>query len=191
MHLANDADLAAVGEAWFGAGKGAADVAYVTVSTGVGAGVVLGGRVLHGRRSIAEVGHTVVNLAAMRRGEPCTFEQLGSGTGLARQAQAAGISATGADFVALVRAGDPAASAVWAQVVEALAVGIANLAFTFSPDVIVIGGGLGRTGDLLYDPIRAFLARRGPPALPIRVAGAALGDDAGLIGAAAWSRAFL
>jgi glucokinase len=189
VHLANDADLAAVGEAYFGAGEGLDDVAYVTVSTGVGAGVVLRGRLVHGRRSLAEVGHSIVDLAAMRRGEPCTFETLGSGTAMARRAKEAGIPVSGAEFVALVRTGDAAALAVWERVVEALAVGVANVAWAFSPDVVVMGGGLGRTGDLLYDPIRALLAKRGPPGLAVKVVCAALGDDAGLVGGGAWLRA--
>ncbi len=190
VHLANDADLAAVGEAYFGAGRGHRDVVYVTVSTGVGAGALLGGRILHGRRSIAEVGHTIVDLEALRRGQPATLETLGSGTALARIAKEAGIQASGADFVALVEAGDRHALAVWSRVVDALAVGVCNVAFAFSPEVVVLGGGLGRTGELLYAPIRAFLAQHGPPALEIRVVGATLGDDGGLIGAAGWDRAF-
>jgi glucokinase len=63
--LANDADLAAVGEAWFGAGRNHDDVAYLTISTGIGAGVVTGGLLVHGRRSVAEVGHTIVDGRAL------------------------------------------------------------------------------------------------------------------------------
>ncbi|MDP9420277.1 MAG: ROK family protein, partial [Actinomycetota bacterium] len=66
--LANDADLAAVGEAWFGAGRHHRDVAYLTVSTGIGAGVVTGGLLVHGRRSLAEVGHTIVDWRGMASG---------------------------------------------------------------------------------------------------------------------------
>ena len=85
-HIANDADLAAVGEAAFGAGVGTTDVAYLTISTGIGAGVIHDGRLLRGRRSLAEVGHTVIDWNAWREGSPCTFEELGSGSGLARLA---------------------------------------------------------------------------------------------------------
>lgn len=191
VRLANDADLAAVGETYFGAGKGFADVVYLTMSTGVGAGVVVAGKILHGRRSLAEVGHCVIDIHAASRGEPCTFEALASGTALARMAADAGVEASGAEIVDLVRGGDAIAGQIWGRLCEAAAVGIANLCFTFTPDIVVIGGGLGLTGDLLYDPIRAYLRKRGPPGLPdpIRIARAALGDDAGLIGAAGWPRA--
>ena len=191
VRVANDADLAAVGETYFGAGKGHSDVVYLTMSTGVGAGVVIGGKILHGRRSLAEVGHCVIDIHAAARGEPATFEALASGTALARMAADAGVEGSGAEIVNLVRNGDAIAGQIWARLCEAAAVGIANLCFTFTPSIIVIGGGLGLTGDLLYDPIRAYLRRRGPPSLPepIRIARAALGDDAGLIGAAGWPRA--
>ena len=76
-----------VGEAAFGAGAGSTDVAYLTVSTGIGAGVVYGGRLLRGTRSLAEVGHTVIEWRAWREGLPCTLEELGSGSGVARMAR--------------------------------------------------------------------------------------------------------
>jgi predicted NBD/HSP70 family sugar kinase len=75
-------------------------------------------------------------------------------------------------------------------VAEAAAIGVANLAHLYSPDVVVIGGGLGRVGSLLLDPIRTHLARHGPRRLTVDVVGAALGDDAGLAGAAAWRESF-
>jgi len=191
VSLANDADLAAVGEAYFGAGRGHADVAYVTISTGIGAGVLLGGRLVAGSRSLAEAGHTVLDSAAARRGEPASFEDLGSGTALAELAEDAGLPTDGARIVELVHDGDPDASRVWDELVAAMAVGVTNLAFQFSPSAIVLGGGVGRNGDLLIPPIRDALERHGPPNLPapIEVLVAQLGDDAGLVGAAAWHRA--
>ena len=91
VSIANDADLAAVGEAWFGAGRDFADVAYLTVSTGIGAGIVTGGLLVHGGRSLAEVGHTVVDGEALADGRPATVEELGSGTALDRLAEEAGL----------------------------------------------------------------------------------------------------
>jgi predicted NBD/HSP70 family sugar kinase len=79
VHIANDADLAAVGEASFGAGAASPGVAYLTVSTGIGAGVVHGGRLLRGARSLAEVGHAIIDWRAWQEGAPCTLEELGSG----------------------------------------------------------------------------------------------------------------
>lgn len=191
--LANDADLATVGESRFGAGRGYRDIVYITISTGVGAGVLLGGRLVHGRMSLAEVGHTVIDRAAAARGAPATLEALASGTALARIAREMGLELDGAGIVKLVRDGDVPASRVWDQVAEAAGIGVANLAHLFSPEVIIVGGGMSRAGDLLLDPVRAALGRAGPRGLsrPIAVVAAALGDDAGLAGAAAWWEAFL
>jgi glucokinase len=185
--LANDADMAAVGEAMFGAGKGYADVVYLTISTGVGAGVLLGGRLVCGTRSLAEIGHTVIDRVAANRGRPATVEELGSGTALAHHAAGLGLGAEGAELVALVDE-DDRARRVWDDAVQAAGLAVANLAHLFAPEVVVVGGGLGRTGERLLMPIRDMLAAHGPrghDASPL-VVGAALGDDAGLAGAAGW-----
>jgi glucokinase len=191
--LANDADLAAVGESRFGAGRGYADIVYLTVSTGIGAGAVLGGLVVHGRRSLAELGHTVIDRAAALRGDPSTLEDLASGTALGRAAAAAGLHIDGPGLEALVRADDPRARRIWDAVSETVGIGVANLAHLFSPEVVIVGGGVSRAGELLLEPIRSCLSRFGPRGLPkpIEVVLAALGDDAGLVGAAAWSEAFI
>jgi glucokinase len=190
--LANDADLAAVGEAWFGAGRDRNDVAYLTISTGIGAGVVMGGLLVHGRRSVAEVGHTIVDGRALLEHRPATVEQLGSGTALRDLAVESGMADDGPALVELVRAGDVTATRVFERVVFAAAIGAVNLAHLFTPEVIVIGGGLGLVGELVLGPIRDLVRERGPRALPepIDVVNAELGDDAALAGAAAWSRAF-
>lgn len=191
VSLANDADLAAVGEAYFGAARGHADMVYLTVSTGIGAGVLLDRRLVTGTRSLAEVGHTIVEHAAAVRGEPASLEELGSGTALARRASRAGLPADGARIVALVHDGDPDAIRVWDELVSVIGTGVLNLAHLFAPSAIVLGGGVGRNGDLLLEPIREALDRRGPRGLPtpIEVLVAALGDDAALVGAAGWLRA--
>lgn len=193
VSLANDADLAAVGESRFGAGREYADIVYLTVSTGIGAGVVLGGLVVHGRRSLSEVGHTVIDRSAALRGDPFTLEDLGSGTALGRAAAAAGLHLDGPGLEALVRADDPQARRIWDAVSEAVGMGVANLAHLFSPEVVIVGGGVSQAGELLLEPIRSCLGRFGPRGLPkpIHVVAAALGDDAGLAGAAAWSEAFI
>ncbi|MBW8825638.1 MAG: ROK family protein [Acidobacteria bacterium] len=192
VSLANDADLAAVGEALLGAGRSYSDVAYLTISTGIGAGVVLGGVLVHGRRSMAEVGHTVVDGAALAAGHPATVEELGSGTALERLAREAGLELNGAEVVARVRDGDAKATEVLDVVIAAAAVGAVNLAHLFTPEVLVVGGGLGLNGELILGPIRALLDRRGPSDLPrpIEVVAAELADDAGLAGAGSWRRAF-
>ena len=190
--LANDADLAAVGEAWFGAGRDFCDVAYLTISTGIGAGVVAGGLLIHGRRSVAEVGHTIVDGRALAEGEKATVEQLGSGSALTELAREAGLAEDGVGLIELVRAGNVTATRIFERVVHAAAIGAVSLAHLFTPEVIVVGGGLGLVGDLVLEPIRALVAAQGPRAMPrpIRIVNASLGDDAGLAGAGAWSRAF-
>mgnify|MGYP002785256746 FL=1 len=191
VQLANDADLACVGEAFFGAARGAADVVYMTVSTGLGAGALVGGRLVRGRRSVAEVGHAVLDLTAALAGRPSTCEELGSGTAAARHAAEAGLRATPAELVALVRAGDARAIAAWERTTRAVGHAARNLAWLFGPEVIVVGGGLVNAGDLLLDPVRAILGARRPEPLPdpVPVRRAELGDRAGLVGAAAWGRA--
>ncbi|MET0801287.1 MAG: ROK family protein [Actinomycetota bacterium] len=184
--LANDADLATVGEHRFGAGRGVDDMVYVTISTGIGGGAIIGGRLVRGRRSMVEIGHTTID--RHDRGPGRTLEGAASGTALGRSAEFAGLDARGPALVELVKNGDSTALSVWHDVSEAAGFGVANLAHLFSPQLIVVGGGLGLVGDLLYEPMRAAVATYGPQALPdpIRIEGASLGDDAGLIGAAGW-----
>jgi glucokinase len=187
--LANDADVAAVGEAHFGAGRGHTDVVYVTISTGVGAGILVGGQILLPRFSGGEVGHSIIDRVLAAAGADGTVEGLGSGTALARQARAAGIDAVGADFVRLVSAGDAAARSVWDEAMFAAALGIVNLAHIVAPTVVVVGGGVGRNGELVLTPIRSALERFGPAGPAITVVTATLGDDSGLLGGAAWRAA--
>ncbi len=191
--VANDADLAAVGEAWLGAGRSWSDVVYLTVSTGVGAGVVLGDQLVHGRRSLAEIGHCVLDPVGLRTGtHATTIEDVASGPALIREAARAGVIADGPAIIAAVRTGDPRLTGVWGGQVRKVAWAAINLAWMFTPQAVVVGGGLGLVGDLLLHPVAELLRQFGPPDLPspIAVVPAALGDDAGLIGAAAWHRAF-
>jgi glucokinase len=191
LALANDADLAAVGEAWFGAGRRHRDVAYLTVSTGIGAGVVTGGLLVHGRRSLAEVGHSIVDWRGLARGR-ATVEQLGSGTALATLAAESGLPADAREVERRWRAGEGLAEEIWSAVMCVAAAAAVNLAQLFTPEVIVVGGGVGLVGEPVLGPMRALLAEWGPAGLPepIDVVNASLGDDAALAGAAAWTRAF-
>lgn len=189
-YIANDADLAAVGEAAFGAGAGITDVAYLTISTGIGAGVVHAGRLLRGRRSLAEVGHTVIDWRAWNAGSPSTLEELGSGSGMGRLAREAGLGDLDAREVeAAAERGEDGALAVWQGAIAACAAGVANLVMSFYPATVVIGGGLGRR-DGFFGPLRALVLSR-PEHHPadLTIVQAALGDDAALAGAAAWAAA--
>ena len=188
--IANDADLAAVGEAWFGAGAASHAVGYLTISTGIGAGVVNGGRVVRASRSLAEVGHVVIDWRAWRDGEPSTVEELGSGSGVTRQAVEAGLGAASSQEIeASAAAGEPRAVAIWQQAIAACAAGVSNLVMSFSPNTVVIGGGMGRQ-DAFFGPLRDMVLQRpGHHPSDLTIVRSTLGDDAGLSGAAAWARA--
>ena len=176
--MANDADLAALGEHRLGAGQGVSDMLYLTTSTGVGAGVILGGRLVQGRRSLAEIGHTVIE-----RSTGGTVEQLGSGTTLARVA-----GMPGAEVTKRALAGDRAAAAVLHAVAEAFAEGVSNMVLCFAPERVVIGGGVSQAGDLLLGPVREHLSTS-PAAMflsPGDIVLARGGDDVGLFGAYAY-----
>jgi glucokinase len=189
--LANDADVAAAGEAYFGAGRDHRDIVFMTVSTGIGAAVILDGRLVAGYRSGVEIGHVVIDREAARAGRPATVEQLGAGPALARAAAAAGVPERDAALVARAESGDPELADVWQQVTEAVGLGAVALAHMFCPEVIVIGGGFGEASHGLRAAAEAAVAERGPRDLPRRivVVRASLGRDAGLRGAAAWQRA--
>jgi predicted NBD/HSP70 family sugar kinase len=190
VSIANDADLAAVGEAWFGAGSKSSAVAYLTVSTGIGAGVVNGGRVVRGGRSLAEIGHVVVDWRAWRDGEPSTVEELGSGSGVTRQALEAGLGPLSSQEVeAGAAGGEPLAVEIWQRAIGACAAGVSNLVMSFYPSTVVIGGGMGRQ-DAFFCPLRDMVLQRpGHHPADLTIVRSALGDDAGLSGAAAWARA--
>ncbi|MEQ8717208.1 MAG: ROK family protein [Acidimicrobiales bacterium] len=192
VHLANDADLAAVGEVAFGAAQGHRNVAYVTISTGVGGGVVLDGKLARSRWSLAEVGHTVVSLERWRAGLDPTVEGIGAGPAIALAAAEAGLPGDAKRISEMVRAGDPAATAVWDDALRASGAGIVNVVHLFGPDVVVVGGGVGLNDDIVLDRLGRILDEIGPAEIIGRVAlvRAALGDDAALSGGAAWRAAF-
>ena len=176
VRLANDADLAAVGEHRYGAGRGFSDMVYVTVSTGIGAGVIIENLMLFGRYSLGEIGQSVID---WNTGE--ILEAVASGTALA---QAAGVDAP--TMVARARRGDKAALAHLDRAGRALGAGLLNLVRCYAPEAIVVGGGLGlAAGDLLLDPVRAVFERSANGAPWPQLIPAALGDDAGLKGAVA------
>ncbi len=200
IRVGNDANLAAVAEWRHGAAIGANDVVYLTVSTGVGGGVIAGGRLLVGRRGAAgELGHMTVDL----NGPPCRcgnrgdLEALCSGTAIARMARetletesdtalrALPAPVTAVDVVAAARQGDVVAGDIIARAATALGAGVVNIVNIFNPEVIVIGGGVAQAGPLLFEPVRAAVAAHAMrlAALDVRIASAHFGDNAGLVGA--------
>lgn len=201
----NDATCAAWGEHQMGAARGLTDVILVTLGTGIGGGIVAGGRLHRGAHGFAgEIGHIVVDPA----GPPCgcgrrgCWERFASGSGLGilgRDAALAGRADRLADLAggdpeavrgehvtAALAEGDAGAIAVVAEFARWVALGLANLANLFDPETFVIGGGLVAAGDALLDPVRAALAAElaGQARPPVDVVPAALGPRAGAIGAA-------
>ena len=205
--LGNDADCAAVGEFCFGAGRGCQDVAVVTLGTGVGCGLILGGK-LRGGPATSEAGHMTIR----QDGEPCNcgrrgcWEQYASATGLIRRtreamaahpesalhALAAEGGVEGRTAFQAAEAGDETALAVCRAYVRDLADGVISLANLLRPEVIVLGGGVAAAPErLLLEPLRALVeaesfARHGGRVT--RIARAELGNDAGILGAALLGR---
>ena len=172
--LANDGDLGALGEHHDGAGRGVDDLVYLTVGTGVGSGVVIGGRLLHGRWSLAEAGHMVID---HRSG--ASVEDLGAGPALGRLAEM-----DPRVVVERCRRGDKEALADLRQTADVLAVGLLNLLYCFMPQRAVIGGGLSAAGSLLLEPMRERVGAlgRGLSLSVAEIVEAELGDRAGLLG---------
>lgn len=198
--LENDGISAALGEWRFGAGRGHDHLVYVTVSTGIGGGVIADGRVLHGRLGMAaHVGHMTV----MRDGDTCScgnkgcWEAYASGTAFTRRArQRAGADAAtvlGRDGIAIdgravfdaAAAGDRLAQALVAEEADLLGIGITSLLHLYSPQKVIVGGGIANGFDALASGIEARVrADALPPFRYVPVVKAELGDNSGLIGAA-------
>jgi glucokinase len=193
VRLGGDGVCMALGEHWLGAGRGARFLLGMVVSTGVGGGLVLDGVPYSGRTGNAgHIGHVVVE----QDGRPCAcggrgcVETVAAGPSLVRWARANGWSAPPAagarDLAAAAVAGDPVAQRAFHVGATALAAMIASVAAVCDLDLVVIGGGVAKSGPLLFDPLRAALpGYAGLDFLAgLRVVPAELGGEAGLIGAA-------
>jgi len=205
----NDANVAALAEHLYGAARGAEDAVMLTIGTGIGGGLILGGEVYRGATGAgAELGHTAIEID----GPPCQgncpgrgcVETLASGTALGREGRQAaerepdsalgkmlaeGHEIDGKAVTEAALAGDAAAVAVFDLIGTRLGVALAGFANIFEPEVIVIGGGVIAAGDLLLEPARRELGARAlPPMSRTPVVAAELGEDAGMIGAAAMAR---
>jgi glucokinase len=202
----NDANVAAWGEHRFGAGRGYRHMLLVTVGTGIGGGIVAGGRLFRGAHGFAaEIGHIIVE----PDGPPCgcgnrgCWEKVASGDAIGRLGREAAArpnsviaalaggdpaKVTGRIVTDAARQGDRAAVGILAEVGGRLGEGIAGLVNVLDPEVVVVGGGAIDAGDLLLDPARRAYAhavegRDHRPEVPI--VAAELGNDAGAVGAAA------
>ncbi|MEH0420989.1 ROK family protein [Streptomyces sp. B21-083] len=196
VELIGDGVAITAAEHWQGAARGHDNALCMVVSTGVGGGLVLNGRLHPGPTGNAgHIGHISVELD----GEPCAcgsrgcVERVASGPNIARRARANGwqpgpdgdISA--AAVAEAARAGDPIALASFERAAQALAAGIAATATLVEIDVAVIGGGVGKAGDVLFAPLRAALKTYATLSFVQRleIVPAQMGTDAGLVGAAA------
>ena len=202
--LHHDAHLAALGEHRRGAARGASELIYVTVSTGIGAGLILRNELYAGAHGIAgEVGHIVVQRGGprCRCGNDGCVEAIASGTGIAqaaarlapenRDSALHGIaSPTAADVVRAARGDDELAKTILETAGAYLGVALGTLVNLFNPQVIVLGGSVLKAGSLLTRPMRRSMiesswaaSRKG-----LRIVRPALGDDVGLIGAVEFAR---
>lgn len=195
VRLHNDAVCLAVAEHWRGAGRGVDDVLGMVVSTGVGGGLVLGGRLVDGATGNAgHVGHVVVDPEGPHcgcGGRGC-LEAVARGPALPVWAREQGWrpgepAATARELADDARAGDPVAVAAFARAGRAVGTALASVVHLLDVRLVAVGGGVAQTGPLLFEPLQEAFARhcRLSFADGARVVPAALGQDAGLVGAAA------
>lgn len=200
--LDNDANLAALGEWKFGAGRGHRDVLYLTISTGVGGGVIADDHLLQGYHGLAtELGHTIVD----PDGPLCScgfaghLEAFSSGPAIVKyvlaELEAGAKSELKADMNLSARVvadaaihGDALAISAYRRAGEYLGIAVANFLHSFDPSIVIFGGGVSQVGPLLFDSFNTSLKKRvfHPRYLEnLKIEMAALGDDAGLLGALA------
>ena len=203
--LENDADAAALGEWRFGAGRGIDDLVYITVSTGIGGGIIVRGELLTGVSGTAgEVGHMTIDVNGPRCvcGNTGCLEVLAAGPAIARMAQDAVRAGepttlltraggrlediTARIVAASAAAGDAVAARVFRRAATYIGIGVANLLNLLNPAMVILGGGVSKAGALLLDPVRTTARERAfeRPARDARIVLSSLGDDAGAVGAA-------
>jgi len=208
VFVENDAHAAGLGEYLFGAGRGCGDMVYLTISTGIGGGIISGGKIMEGASGTAgELGHMTIDW----RGERCScgnigcLEAIASGTAIARQASEVLAAGRGADLLAFLHdqqqesgvtarvvaaaaaAGVVTAQAIISRAAEAIGVGLVNIIHSINPEVIVLGGGVTQMGPLLLEPALRLVRERAMsvPRDAVRVELAELGANTGLVGAGA------
>jgi glucokinase len=205
--LVNDANAAALGEHRFGAARGTSNMVYLTVSTGIGGGIIIDNNLYEGSTgSAGEIGHMTIDVNGPRCkcGNYGCLEVLASGTAIAREA-IAGLNngaesvikemvkgnvtdITAADVARAAKQGDGFACKIIADAYFYLGTGLANILNIFNPQAIVIGGGVSKMGELLIGPARKVARQRAfkLPARTARIVRARLQSNSGIIGAAAY-----
>jgi glucokinase len=200
-YLGNDANVAALAEATRGAARGYRHIIFITVSTGIGGGVIVDGRLLLGKDGLAaEVGHIIM----LVDGEVSTLEKQAAGPAMARQARAkiaAGEKSVIRDMVhgkleqisgkivgEAAWAGDKVAQAIVQRAGMIVGCGVASLLHTFNPEIVVFGGGVSTIGDLLFDPMREAIEKYSIDRAywrNLRLEPATLGENVSIVGAGA------
>ncbi|MCX6374658.1 MAG: ROK family protein, partial [Armatimonadetes bacterium] len=202
VFIDNDVNLMALGEARDGAGVGVDHIAYFNIGTGVGGGIVIGGKLYRGCGNAAEFGHQIIlpDGPSCLCGKRGCLESLVSGTSIARRAKeyladhprssilklAGSLDNVTAEVVARAAFdGDDLAQRIWRETGEYLGLGVANVVNILNPRMLIIGGGVAQVGDLLLDPVRRTVRERAMTQLAddVRIVPGILGDQAGIIGA--------
>ena len=195
----NDANVAALGEMWQGGARGSRDVVMVTLGTGVGGGIIVDGKVVAGFNGAGgEIGHITVNndeIEACNCGQYGCLEQYTSATGIVRVAKRKldktsdetslrGIdNLTAKDVFDAAKAGDKIALGLVDEVCQILGATLSNIACVVNPEIIVIGGGVSKAGDILIETIRKhFVESSFHACRDTKFALASLGNDAGMYG---------
>ncbi len=182
----NDANAAGLAEALFGAARGYSSVFYVTLSTGIGTGIVLDRKIYHGKNGFAaEGGHVTVDYRSpfvCNCGNIGCIEAHASGTAIVKR-----FGITPEELARGVSAGDPQALAQLDDIATALGAWLGSMISLLDPDIIVIGGGVSRIGEPLFERLRRITPTRtiNPFAAETPIVPAALGDNVGILGAAA------
>jgi glucokinase len=190
--LDNDGNAAAIAEWRLGAGRGASHIVALTLGTGIGGGLILDGRPYRGSTgAAAELGHIVLDFGGVPCGGACTghghFEGLAAGTAADEAAiRRFGPGADGRRLVEEARAGNELAASDLAEIGHRLGAGIASFVNIFNPELVILGGGFSKAGELLLDSVRETLAVEAlPPGRDlVRIVWAEFGTEAGMIGSA-------
>lgn len=200
IYIDNDGNTAAYGEYWAGRGKGAQNMVAVTIGTGIGAGLIIDGRIFRGSKGAAgELGHMII----LPQGPQCNcgrkgcLETLTSATSIAKSAKSAieaGKTTILANFSEVTaktvfqaaKEGDKIANEIVDKTAYYLGIGLANVINLLNPDLILIGGGVSRGGSIIMEPLRRYTLEHSLPTAgqQVQIDIAQLGNDAGAVGAA-------
>jgi glucokinase len=188
----NDGNAAAIAEWKLGAGRGASHIVALTLGTGIGGGLILDGKPYRGSIGAgAELGHIVLDFGGVPCGGACTghghFEALAAGSAADETAvRRFGAGADGRRLVEEARAGNEQAASDLAEIGHRLGAGVASFVNVFNPELVILGGGFAKAGDLLLNSVRETLAVEAlaPARDLVRIVPAAFGVEAGMIGAA-------